>query len=69
MSYRDRDRCCILLGHRRDEDGRAEEELEVNAEGVVVLWVFVEEGVQDGGAIDWSLMERSVEVVDETVPE
>ena len=53
---------------RRDEDRRAEEELQVDVEGVVVLRVLVEEGVQDGSAINGGLVERGVEVVNKAVP-
>ena len=64
----DRDGRRVLFGHGRDEDGRAEEELQIDVEGVIVLRVLVKEGVQDGCAIDGGLVERGVEVVDKAVP-
>ncbi len=57
----------VFVGNGRDKDGVAVEELEVDGEGVVVLWVLVPERVEDGGAVNVGLVEGGVDVVRQTV--
>lgn len=65
----DGDARLVLLRHRRDEEGIAEEELQVVAEGVRVVRVEKEEWVQRGRAVDALLLRGRVEVVKEAVPD
>ena len=63
----DRDGSGVLLGNWGDEDGRAEEVLHLEAEGVGVIRVNVEHRVDQGRSIHGLLIQRSVDVVQEAI--
>ena len=57
----------VLLADGRNENGIAEEELEIDAVGSLVLGEYVPEGVQDRCTVEVSLVEGSEEVIQESV--
>jgi len=61
------DACRIVLGDWRNQDAVTEEELVIDGECIAVLWVLEPERVENGGTIDMSLMERSVEIIEKTI--
>ena len=61
------DRGHVLLGDGGNEDGIAEEELEVDAVGSRVLGEYVPERVQDWCTVEVGLVEGGEEVIQESV--
>ena len=59
----------VLLADGRDENGIAEEELEIDAVCSRVLGEYVPEGVQDRCTVEVSFVESSEEVIQESVSE
>ena len=63
----DGDVCAVFLGDGADEEGVAEEELEVDGEGVGVGGVLEEEGGEEGNTGFGLAVEVRVDVVEEAV--
>jgi len=59
----------VLLADGRNENGIAEEELEIDAVGSRVLGEYVPEGMQDRCTVEVGLVEGSEEVIQESVSE
>ena len=62
------DRGHVLLGNGRNENGITEEELEIDAICSGVLGEYVPEGMENGCTVKVGLVERSEEVIQESVP-
>ena len=69
MRHVDKDRCSIVVRNRRSEDIAAKNERMVNGVGIEIFWILEPEWVENGGSIDVRLVESSVEIAKQSVPE
>ena len=63
----DADGCAVLLKHRRDKDVVAVEELVLDDEGVLVLWVVEKQRIKERQTSLSLAVECSVDVVEQAV--